>query len=100
MSLIKSLRYLCIVASLLVLACSASAQIDLGPQHGSLSSSSQLNLTATIPTAIQIDISTASGLDPASLRRAMAPITQEGQGGLLLPQTQPPASKPVIGAGG
>src|SRR5207302_5978369 len=46
------------------------------------------------------DISTASGLDPASLRRAMAPIAQEGQGGLLLPQTQPPASKPVIGAGG
>jgi murein DD-endopeptidase MepM/ murein hydrolase activator NlpD len=46
------------------------------------------------------DISTATGLDPASLQRAMAPTAQEGEGGLLLPQTQQPASKPVIGAGG
>jgi murein DD-endopeptidase MepM/ murein hydrolase activator NlpD len=46
------------------------------------------------------DISTATGLDPPSLQRAMEPTTQEGEGGLLLPQVQPPASKPVIGAGG
>jgi hypothetical protein len=30
----------------------------------------------------------------------MAPTTQEGEGGLLLPQAQQPASKPVIGVGG
>ncbi len=41
------------------------------------------------------DISTASGLDPASLQRAMSPASTEGEGGLLLPQAQQPASKPV-----
>jgi murein DD-endopeptidase MepM/ murein hydrolase activator NlpD len=46
------------------------------------------------------DISTATGLDPKSLQRAMAATTQEGEGGLLLPQAQQPASKPVIGTGG
>jgi hypothetical protein len=46
------------------------------------------------------DISTATGLDPGSLQRVMALTTQEGQGGLLLPQSQQPASKPVVGAGG
>jgi murein DD-endopeptidase MepM/ murein hydrolase activator NlpD len=46
------------------------------------------------------DISTASGLDPSSLKRALAPSTHEGEGGLLLPSSQPPASKPVQGAGG
>ncbi len=46
------------------------------------------------------DISTATGLDPKSLQRAMAPTAQEGEGGLLLPQSQQPASKPVVGAGG
>jgi murein DD-endopeptidase MepM/ murein hydrolase activator NlpD len=45
------------------------------------------------------DISTASGLDPASLKRAMTPATTEGEGGLLLPRAQPPASKPVRPAG-
>src|SRR6202040_747552 len=43
------------------------------------------------------DISTATGLDPKSLQRAMAPTAQEGEGGLLLPQSQPPASRPVVG---
>jgi murein DD-endopeptidase MepM/ murein hydrolase activator NlpD len=46
------------------------------------------------------DISSASGLDPDSLRRALAPTSQEGGGGLLLPQSQPPASKPVRSSGG
>src|SRR5579864_2429021 len=46
------------------------------------------------------DISTATGLDPASLQRAMQPTAQEGEGGLLAPQAQPPASKPVISSGG
>jgi murein DD-endopeptidase MepM/ murein hydrolase activator NlpD len=47
------------------------------------------------------DISSASGLDPASLRRALAPpAAEEGEGGGLYPQTQPPASKPVVSAGG
>jgi Peptidase family M23 len=41
------------------------------------------------------DISTASGLDPASLERALSQSAQEGGGGLLLPRSQPPASKPV-----
>ena len=46
------------------------------------------------------DISSASGLDPASLVRAMAPSTREGEGGLLLPQAQRPTEKPVRRAGG
>jgi murein DD-endopeptidase MepM/ murein hydrolase activator NlpD len=46
------------------------------------------------------DISTATGLDPASLQRAMQPTAQEGEGGLLAPQAQPPASKPVVSSGG
>jgi murein DD-endopeptidase MepM/ murein hydrolase activator NlpD len=46
------------------------------------------------------DISTATGLDPQSLQRAMAPTAQEGEGGLLLSSQQPPASKPVVAPGG
>jgi murein DD-endopeptidase MepM/ murein hydrolase activator NlpD len=45
------------------------------------------------------DISSASGLDPASLQRALAPQATEGEGGLLLPRAQPPASKPVRAGG-
>jgi murein DD-endopeptidase MepM/ murein hydrolase activator NlpD len=45
------------------------------------------------------DISSASGLDPASLQRALAPQATEGEGGLLLPSTQPPATKPVRAGG-
>jgi peptidase M23-like protein len=41
------------------------------------------------------DISSASGLDPASLQRAIAPSATEGEGGLLQPQAQPPALEPV-----
>jgi murein DD-endopeptidase MepM/ murein hydrolase activator NlpD len=41
------------------------------------------------------DISSASGLDPASLQRAIAPTATEGEGGLLVPTTQQPTSKPV-----
>jgi len=43
------------------------------------------------------DISSASGLDPASIERALAPSAHAGEGGLLLPQ---PASKPSSGPGG
>jgi hypothetical protein len=47
----------------------------------------------------QTDISTASGLDPRSLRRALTSPLTEGEGGLLLPRLQPPASRaPVQGA--
>jgi murein DD-endopeptidase MepM/ murein hydrolase activator NlpD len=46
------------------------------------------------------DISSASGLDPDSLQRAISPSAAEGNGGLLLPHAQPPASKPVKSAGG
>ena len=45
------------------------------------------------------DISTATGLDPESIQRVMATTSQEGEGGLLAPQAQQPASKPVIGGG-
>jgi hypothetical protein len=45
------------------------------------------------------DISTASGLDPASLQRAMSPSATEGEGGLLAPQAQQPAAKPVNPSG-
>jgi murein DD-endopeptidase MepM/ murein hydrolase activator NlpD len=45
------------------------------------------------------DISSASGLDPESLQRAIAPTSSEGSGGLLLPHAQPPASKPVRSGG-
>ncbi|HZR94808.1 MAG TPA: M23 family metallopeptidase [Gaiellaceae bacterium] len=41
------------------------------------------------------DISSASGLDPASLERAMSPSATEGEGGLLLPRKQQPATKPA-----
>ena len=44
------------------------------------------------------DISSASGLDPASIARALAPSAHAGEGGLLL--VQQPASKPVVGSGG
>ena len=43
------------------------------------------------------DISSASGLDPRSLDRALSAPATEGEGGLLLPQAQQPASKPVAG---
>ncbi len=47
----------------------------------------------------QSDISAASGLDPRSLRRALTSPLTEGEGGLLLPRLQPPASRaPVQGA--
>jgi murein DD-endopeptidase MepM/ murein hydrolase activator NlpD len=46
------------------------------------------------------DISTATGLDPSSFRRALAPGSPEGEGGLLAPSAQPPASKPVVVSGG
>ena len=47
------------------------------------------------------DISSASGLDPGSLQRVLKPNAQEGEGGLLAPAVQPPASKaPVVGSGG
>jgi murein DD-endopeptidase MepM/ murein hydrolase activator NlpD len=45
------------------------------------------------------DISSASGLDPGSIDRALAPVTTEGAGGLLLPQAQQPSAKPVAGSG-
>jgi hypothetical protein len=58
--------------------------------------------TAPRPGAIllgQTDISTASGLDPRSLRRALTSPLTEGEGGPLLPRLQPPASRaPVQGA--
>jgi murein DD-endopeptidase MepM/ murein hydrolase activator NlpD len=43
------------------------------------------------------DISSASGLDPESIDRALSssPAT-EGDGGLLLPQAQQPSAKPVV----
>jgi murein DD-endopeptidase MepM/ murein hydrolase activator NlpD len=41
------------------------------------------------------DISTASGLDPGSIARALAPAPVEGEGGLLLPQAQQPTVKPA-----
>jgi murein DD-endopeptidase MepM/ murein hydrolase activator NlpD len=46
------------------------------------------------------DISSASGLDPASLQRAFAPTPTEGEGGLLLPKAQQPGPKPVRSVGG
>jgi len=60
--------------------------------------------SANVPKAGAIllqssDISTASGLDPASLQRAMSPASTEGEGGLLLPQAQQPAAKPVSPSG-
>jgi hypothetical protein len=61
MSFNNSLRCLLVVAALLVFAGSVAAQADLGPQRNATSSSSQLNLTANAQTALQIDISTASG---------------------------------------
>jgi murein DD-endopeptidase MepM/ murein hydrolase activator NlpD len=45
------------------------------------------------------DISSASGLDPGSLQRAMTPSATEGEGGLLLPRAQQPAVKPVHPSG-
>jgi murein DD-endopeptidase MepM/ murein hydrolase activator NlpD len=41
------------------------------------------------------DISSASGLDPASLGRALASKRTEGDGGSLLPQARQPSAKPV-----
>jgi hypothetical protein len=43
------------------------------------------------------DISSASGLDPGSIDRALAPVATEGAGGLLVPQAQQPSAKPVVG---
>jgi murein DD-endopeptidase MepM/ murein hydrolase activator NlpD len=45
------------------------------------------------------DISSASGLDPQSLERALSATATEGEGGLLLPQAQQPATKPVVAGG-
>jgi len=42
------------------------------------------------------DISSASGLDPQSIDRALASKATEGDGGLLLPQAQQPSAKPVV----
>jgi murein DD-endopeptidase MepM/ murein hydrolase activator NlpD len=60
--------------------------------------------SATAPKAGAIllqssDISSASGLDPESLQRSMSPASTEGEGGLLLPQAQQPAAKPVSPTG-
>jgi murein DD-endopeptidase MepM/ murein hydrolase activator NlpD len=44
------------------------------------------------------DISSASGLDPASIERALAPSAHTGEGGL--PSQQQPASKPPAAPGG
>jgi murein DD-endopeptidase MepM/ murein hydrolase activator NlpD len=44
------------------------------------------------------DISSASGLDPASIERALAPSAHTGEGGLL--SQQQPASKPPAAPGG
>jgi murein DD-endopeptidase MepM/ murein hydrolase activator NlpD len=41
------------------------------------------------------DISSASGLDPESIDRALSSKVTEGDGGLLLPQAQQPSAKPV-----
>jgi hypothetical protein len=46
------------------------------------------------------DISSASGLDPESLMRALSPSATEGEGGPLLPEAQKPARKPVRSSGG
>lgn len=61
MSFIHSIRYAWAIAALFVFVGSASAQSDLGPRQGSPTSSSQLNLSAIIQNAIQLDIETASG---------------------------------------
>jgi hypothetical protein len=45
------------------------------------------------------DISSASGLDPASIGRALSSKATEGDGGPLLPQAQQPSTKPVVGPG-
>jgi murein DD-endopeptidase MepM/ murein hydrolase activator NlpD len=42
------------------------------------------------------DISSASGLDPQSIERALSSKAAEGDGGLLLPQAQQPSAKPVV----
>ena len=46
------------------------------------------------------DISTASGLDPESIDRALSSKATEGDGGLLLPQAQQPSAKPVVSPSG
>jgi hypothetical protein len=62
MSFRRSLNLAFTFVALLVCAVSASAQADLGPQRGSGTSSSQLNITANGQASLQIDISThASG---------------------------------------
>jgi len=42
------------------------------------------------------DISSASGLDPESIDRALSSKATEGDGGLLLPQARQPSAKPVV----
>jgi hypothetical protein len=42
------------------------------------------------------DISSASGLDPESIDRALSSKATEGDGGLLLPQAQQPSAKPLV----
>jgi murein DD-endopeptidase MepM/ murein hydrolase activator NlpD len=47
------------------------------------------------------DISSASGLNPDSITRALSSKATEGDGGLLVPQAQQPSAKPpVVGATG
>jgi murein DD-endopeptidase MepM/ murein hydrolase activator NlpD len=45
------------------------------------------------------DISSASGLDPESLQRVLESNAQEGEGGLLAPSAQPPATRPPVVGG-
>ena len=61
MSFRRSLNLLLATVALFACAVTVSAQTDLGPQRGSTSSSSQLNITANGQAAIQLDISTATG---------------------------------------
>jgi hypothetical protein len=62
MSFRRSLNLVFTFVALMLCAVSASAQADLGPQRGELSSSSQLNISANGQASLQIDISThASG---------------------------------------
>ncbi|MBC7796638.1 MAG: hypothetical protein H7Z37_07185 [Pyrinomonadaceae bacterium] len=54
--------FACCLSTLFAGAASAQAPIDLGPKSGlgAISSSSQLDITATVQNAIQVDIDTAS----------------------------------------
>jgi murein DD-endopeptidase MepM/ murein hydrolase activator NlpD len=59
-------------------------------------------VSAPQPGAILLqmsDISTASGLDPGSLRRALAPLAQEGDGALVGGFAPPTSTPPVLSRG-